>query len=606
MSERLTRGLIFMKQTNTFSDLRDNKFFTKSALSLFASYYKPHIKLFVLDLSCALLIAVVGLLFPLATRFALTELLPAGRFTEFGILMILLALSFVIQSLLQYVVTYWGHLLGVRLEADLREELFAHIETLSFSFFDHNRTGHLMSRVTNDLFEISELAHHGPEDLFIAGVTLTGSFIAMLAIRWELALVLLVMIPIIIIVSLRGKASMSDASVQVKERTAEINADLENAISGVRVAKAFVNEEYEVEKFNHGNVKFREAKKGYYRAMASFVSSMEFWTATLNIVVIALGGVFIVKGTMSLADMLTFTLFVNAFLTPIRKLVSFFEQYTNGMAGFRRFVDLMQVRPDIVDAPDAVDLEKVDGRIEFKDVSFSYNDGATVLDQLDLEIRPGHTLALVGPSGGGKTTLCQLIPRFYDVDEGAIYLDGRDIRTIKTQALRRNIGIVQQDVFLFAASVRKNIRYGKRTATDEEIVAAARQAEIHDFIMSLPDGYDTEVGERGARLSGGQKQRISIARIFLKNPPILILDEATSALDTATEVKIQASLDQLATGRTALVIAHRLSTIRGADAIIYIDDEGIKECGTHEQLLEADGPYRKLYDAQFARLSEQI
>lgn len=560
-------------------------------------------KLFVLDLLCALFIAIVGLVFPLATRYALTQFLPNGEYKNFIILMLLMVVAFAVQAVLQYVVTYWGHLLGVRIEADLRGELFTHIEKLSFSFFDTHRTGHLMSRVTNDLFEISELAHHGPEDLFIAVITLTGSFIAMLSIRWELALVLLILVPIIIFVAVHGRNNMSQASVQVKERTAQFNADIENAISGAKVAKAFTNEDYEIEKFERSNNNFREAKKGYYRAMAGFAGSMEFWIALMNIIVIAVGAYFIVQEKMNLADMLTFTLYVNAFLTPIRKMVAFFEQFTNGMAGFRRFVELMRIQPEIADSPDAVELKNVRGHIEFQDVSFSYQEGQKVLEHLSLTIQPGQTLALVGPSGGGKTTLCHLIPRFYDVDKGRVLVDGKDVRTLKAQSLRRHIGVVQQEVFLFAASVRENIRYGKPDASDEEVTAAAKRAEIHDFIMELPNGYDTEVGERGARLSGGQKQRISIARIFLKNPPILILDEATSALDTATEAKIQASLEELAQGRTALIIAHRLSTIRNADTIIYIDDEGIREAGSHEELLAAGGQYHALYEAQFAAQS---
>ncbi|NJP41276.1 ABC transporter ATP-binding protein [Oscillospiraceae bacterium HV4-5-C5C] len=567
-------------------------------MAIFLSFFKPHLGLLLLDLTSALGIALVDLSFPLLTRYGLQTLIPAGRYRFFAVMMLALLLAFIVRSLLQYVVTYWGHLLGVRMEADMRSILFSHLQTLSFSFYDHARTGHLMSRVVSDLFEIVELAHHGPEDLFIALVTLVGSFIAMLLIRWQLALILLIMIPLIVLITVLTRRRMADASAKVKEKTAVINADLENAISGVRVAKAFTNEDYEVEKFEAGNRTYRDAKRGFYQAMAIFNGGMELSTSTLNMVVIAIGAIFLVNGMMTLTDLLTFTLFVNSFLTPIRKLVSFFEQYANGMAGFRRFLQLMRLEPDIVDTPDAISLPQVKGNVRFDQVSFSYDGQHEVLHQVSLDIQAGQKVALVGPSGGGKTTLCQLLPRFYDVSHGRITVDQYDIRQVTLLSLRRQIGIVQQDVFLFAASVRDNIRYGRIDATDEEIIAAAKKAEIHDFIETLPEGYDTEVGERGARLSGGQKQRISIARIFLKNPAILVLDEATSALDTNTEIKIQRSLDKLAEGRTSLVIAHRLSTIRNADKIVYIDDEGIQEEGTHEALLKKGGRYARLYEAQ--------
>ncbi len=578
--------------------MTDPRFQKSSNMAIFLSFFKPHLGLLLLDLTSALGIALVDLSFPLLTRYGLQTLIPAGRYRFFAVMMLALLLAFIVRSLLQYVVTYWGHLLGVRMEADMRSILFSHLQTLSFSFYDHARTGHLMSRVVSDLFEIVELAHHGPEDLFIALVTLVGSFIAMLLIRWQLALILLIMIPLIVLITVLTRRRMADASAKVKEKTAVINADLENAISGVRVAKAFTNEDYEVEKFEAGNRTYRDAKRGFYQAMAIFNGGMELSTSTLNMVVIAIGAIFLVNGMMTLTDLLTFTLFVNSFLTPIRKLVSFFEQYANGMAGFRRFLQLMRLEPDIVDTPDAISLPQVKGNVRFDQVSFSYDGQHEVLHQVSLDIQAGQKVALVGPSGGGKTTLCQLLPRFYDVSHGRITVDQYDIRQVTLLSLRRQIGIVQQDVFLFAASVRDNIRYGRIDATDEEIIAAAKKAEIHDFIETLPEGYDTEVGERGARLSGGQKQRISIARIFLKNPAILVLDEATSALDTNTEIKIQRSLDKLAEGRTSLVIAHRLSTIRNADKIVYIDDEGIQEEGTHEALLKKGGRYARLYEAQ--------
>ncbi|NLL65554.1 MAG: ABC transporter ATP-binding protein [Clostridiaceae bacterium] len=578
----------------------DRKAFkTKKPLALFASFYKPHLKLFILDLICALGIALVSLAFPLLTRYGLSNLLPSGRYTDFIWMMVGLVIAFIVKAGLQYIVTYWGHSLGVRMEADMRQTLFNHMQTLSYRFYDNNRTGNLMSRVVNDLFEIVELAHHGPEDLFIALVTLIGSFIAMAMICWELALIIIILIPIIVFISFRGRNRMTAASKKVKQNVAMINEELESSISGVRVAQAFNNEEHEKNKFSDSNNAYRTAKNGFYKAMAGFSSSMEFWTAMLNLVVVGVGAYFIVQSRLTLTDMLTFTLFVNTFLTPIRKLITFFEQYANGMAGFQRFVELMRLDPDIVDEEGAIAIQNVEGEIRFEDVSFSYTDHESVLEHLNLHIKPGHTLALVGPSGGGKTTLCQLIPRFYEVDAGRITLDGIDIRNITLSSLRRNIGIVQQDVFLFATSIKENIRYGSIGATDEDVVKAAKAADIHDFIMTLPNGYDTQVGERGARLSGGQKQRLSIARIFLKNPPILILDEATSALDTATELRVRKALDRLAEGRTCLIIAHRLSTVQNADQIIYIDESGIRESGTHNELIEKKGYYFELQRAQF-------
>lgn len=575
-----------------------SKFHYQSKLKLFASYYRPHIKLFILDLFCAIGIAAVDLSFPMISRYSLQSLLPAGNYRTFAILMIALVFAFLVRSGFQFVVTYWGHLLGVRMEADMRRELFGHLQTLSFRFYDQNRTGKLMSRVISDLFEIVELAHHGPEDLLISSLTLTGSFIAMLLIRWELALVLLVMIPVIVFITIISRKNMAKASRSVKARTADINAELENSISGVRVAKAFTNEDYEIEKFDRGNNSYRDAKRGYYKAMAYFSGGMEFSTSVLNIIVIAVGAIFVIRETMTLTDMLTFILYVNTFLAPIRKLVAFFEQYTNGMAGFERFIELMQIEPDITDADSAKEFVDVEGNIEFKDVSFAYSDQHPVLENINLSVSKGQKVALVGPSGGGKTTLCNLIPRFYEIGEGSISIDGQNIRDLTLKSLRSNIGIVQQDVFLFAASVKENIRYGRPDATDEDIVTAAKLAEIHEFIENLPYGYDTEVGERGTKLSGGQKQRISIARIFLKDPSILILDEATSALDTATEVKIQRALDNLSKGRTCMIIAHRLSTIRNADSIVFIDEEGIREKGSHEELVAGGGLYKQLYEAQ--------
>jgi ATP-binding cassette subfamily B protein len=457
-----------------------------------------------------------------------------------------------------------------------------------------------MSRVTTDLFEVTELSHHGPEDLFISILTLAGSFILILFIRWEMALIFIIVLPLMLLHILHSRSSMMKASRKVKERTAEINADLESSISGARTAKAFTNESYEKKKFHGGNENFKSAKKKYYFSMATFHSRLEFLTHILNVIVIAAGGFFIMKGRMTLPELITCNLFVAAFLAPIRRLQNFVEQYTTGMAGFGRFLEIMKMKPDILDTPGAVNLERVTGDIAYRNVTFAYNNNVTVLRNISLDIPAGSVCALVGPSGGGKTSLCHLLPRFYEIREGSITIDGIDIRNVSLESLRRSIGIVQQDVFLFAGTIRENIEYGKIGACDEEIIEAAQRAEIHEDILRMSDGYDTIVGERGITLSGGQKQRISIARIFLKNPPILILDEATSALDSATESRIQESLEKLSRGRTTLVIAHRLSTVRSANNIIVIDDVGIREAGRHEELLAAGGMYADLYKAQFA------
>jgi ATP-binding cassette subfamily B protein len=574
-------------------------FSEKSKISIFIGYYKPHRALFFLDLACALGISLIDLSFPLVSRYSLQKLIPNKAWAAFATVIALSFAAFAIRALLQYVVTYWGHLLGVRMETDIRRDLFAHLQKLSFRFYDKTRTGHLMSRVVSDLFEIVELAHHGPEDLFISFVTLTGSFIAMTFICWQLALVLVILIPAIVVFAARRRLALSSAAIEVKKKTAGINANLESSISGIRVTRAFANEDYEIRKFLDGSALYREARGHFYKTMGSFHGGMEFATSILNVLVIAAGGAFVMSGTIDYGDLIAYTLYVNTFLAPIKKLVSFFEQYTTGMAGFERFVELMRVEPEIRDRADAKELGEVRGEIVLSDVSFSYENEVSVLRHVNLRIGAGRTVAVVGPSGGGKTTLCMLIPRFYEIKEGSIRIDGRDIRDIRLDSLREHIGIVQQDVFLFADTIRENIRYGKLDATEEEIVEAARRADIHSFIESLPAGYDTQVGERGVLLSGGQKQRVSIARIFLKNPPILILDEATSALDTATELHIQRSLEELSRGRTSLIIAHRLSTVKHADEIIYIDEEGIGEQGTHEELLAAKGRYAGLYEAQF-------
>lgn len=571
-------------------------------LKAFIGYYKPYKGMFFLDMFCALCIALADLVFPQLARYSVQNLLPQGRYQTFFMFIAALVVVYLIRWVMQYIVGFYGHAMGVRMEADMRRDIFTHLQKLSFSYYDNTRTGQLMSRVTNDLFEVTELAHHGPEDLFISIVTIVGALIALAFIQWKLALILLVMIPIVILFAIHSRKKMGKVSREVKAQTAVINSNLESSISGVRVAQAFTNEDYEVEKFMEGNQKYRYAKDSYYKVMAFFNSGMDFMTNMIYVVALGFGGYFIFQGEMEPLDLLTFTLYINTFLTPIRKLTAFAEQYTAGIAGFERMQELMSTEPEIQDRKNAVELGDVQGRILFDNVSFSYDrkDGHDVLSHVSLDIEPGQMVALVGPSGGGKSTLCQLIPRFYDVIEGSVSVDGHDVRDVTLNSLRENIGIVQQDVFLFAGTINDNIRYGNTVASEEEIIEAAKHAEIHDFILSLPDGYETNVGERGVMLSGGQKQRIAIARIFLKNPPILILDEATSALDTQTELKIQKALDTLARGRTTLVIAHRLSTIQNANEIIVVGESGILERGTHDELLAADGEYAKLQNTQKA------
>ena len=571
----------------------------KGYLKLFASYYKPHWKLFLLDMVCALCICIVDLLFPMVSRWSMQTLLPNQLFATFFAVMAALALAYVLKGVFYFIVTYWGHLLGVRMEADIRRDLFSHMQDLSFSFYDKNRTGQLMSRVTGDLFEITELAHHGPEDLFISSVTILGAFCIMLTVQWQLALVVFAVIPIFILFTALTRKKMMRASIEVKAKLAGINGEVESSISGMRTAKAFANEQAESAKFNAANDQFRGAKRGYYKTMAFYQSGMEFFMGILSVVVIAFGGYLIMKGEMDFIDLTTFALYVTTFITPIRKLSAFVEQFMQGMAGFKRFVELMGVEPDIQDAPDARPLEHVKGDILVDDVTFRYDSSPEpVLDHVTLHVRPGETVAVVGPSGGGKSTLCQLIPRFYDVTGGRVLVDGQDVRALQQRSLREHIGIVQQDVFLFAGTIYDNIRYGRPDATEAEVVEAARRAEIYDDIMQMPDGFQTQVGERGVMLSGGQKQRVSIARIFLKDPPILILDEATSALDSVTEARIQSAFEELARGRTTLIIAHRLSTIRSAGHIIVIDGCGIAEEGTHEELMAKGGEYARLYSLQ--------
>ena len=572
----------------------------KSPLMAFLSFFAKHKWLFVLDMVCALAVCAVDLAFPLVTRSALYEMLPNELYRTFFTVMLIVVGSYLLRTGLYYVVWYWGHTFGIRVEADVRQALFHHLQTLSFDFYDRNRTGQLMSRLTTDLFELTELAHHGPEDLLISGVTIIGSLIIMATIQWQLALVVALMIPIFLIVVLTMRKQLSQVSVAVKQKTGHINTEIESSLSGIRTAKAFANEQVENARFDAANAQYRDTKRWFHKFMARFNTTMDFFLTSLNVVVIAAGGYLIMKGQMDYRDLITFTLYTASFVTPMRRLSTLSEMLANGFAGLNRFMEIMRTEPAIADKPDAVTLKDVKGQIRVEDVSFAYDGNLDVLHNVSLQVAPGETVAIVGPSGGGKSTLCQLIPRFYDVSGGSICIDGIDVRNVTQSSLRTSIGIVQQDVFLFADTVFENIRYGRPDATRQEVEEAARKAEILEDILAMPQGFDTYVGERGALLSGGQKQRIAIARIFLKNPPVLILDEATSALDSVTEAKIQSAFDALCQGRTTLIIAHRLSTVRNADRIISIADGVITESGTHETLVKADGIYAKLYKTQNA------
>lgn len=574
------------------------EFQSRSPMRIFLSYFKPHRKLFLLDIFCAMIISAIDLAFPMVSRRAMYVMLPNSMFRTFFIVMAVVVAAYVLRSVLYYIVCYWGHTFGIRVEADIRRDLFAHMQELGFDFYDHNRTGQLMSRLTSDLFELTELAHHGPEDLVISLITIVGALTVMFTIQWQLALVVAVMLPIFTAIVMTQRRGMSAASRGVKQKIGHINTEIESSLSGIRTAKAFANECVENDRFNQANNKYKTSKRLFHKAMGRFNSCMEFSMCSLNVAIIAVGGWLIMKQEMNYVDLITFSLYINTFINPLRKLANFAEMFANGFAGLSRFVDLMRTEPALKDPADGAALENVRGDIRIEDVSFSYPESPEVLHHVSLHITPGETVAIVGPSGGGKSTLCQLIPRFYDVNEGSIAIDGRDVRAVTQRSLRLNIGIVQQDVFLFADTVLENIRYGRPGASMEDVIAAARKAEIYDDIMAMPDGFDTYVGERGTLLSGGQKQRISIARIFLKNPPILILDEATSALDTVTEAKIQRAFDALSQGRTTLIIAHRLSTIRAATRIIAVSDGVIREEGTHAALMKKNGLYAELYRTQ--------
>ena len=572
----------------------------KRPLIIFLSYFKRHWKLFLVDILCAVLIAGVDLAFPLITRTALYDLLPNEMYRIFFIIMVSVLGFYILRSFLQYIIAYYGHTFGIRVEADIRADLFRHLQEMGYDFYNQNRTGQLMSRLTSDLFDLTELAHHGPEDLLTATLTIIGALAVMAAICWPLALVVAITIPIFLATVMTMRKKMGRVSREVKKKTAHINTEIESSLSGIRTAKAFANEELEYARFTAANDQFKTSKRDFHKAMGRFFSSMEFFLCSLNVLVIGVGGFMIMKGKLDYKDLLTFTLYIASFTSPMRKISGFSELFANGFAGLNRFVDIMRTEPTLQDKPDAKPLENVRGEIRVDKVSFAYRDDLAVLREVSLTVQPGETIAVVGPSGGGKTTLCQLIPRFYDVSEGSIAIDGQDVRDVTQRSIHESIGIVQQDVFLFADTIFENIRYGRPGASFEEVVEAAKKAEIYDDIMAMPQGFDTYVGERGTLLSGGQKQRVAIARIFLKNPPILILDEATSALDSVTEAKIQRAFDALAKGRTTLIIAHRLSTIRAASRIISIADGIITECGTHEELVTKGGIYAELYNTQNA------
>lgn len=570
----------------------------KHLLKRFLYYYRPHRKIFYADMAASLLLSLIGIVYPIITRKMLNDFIPNRNYRLVVLFGIMLLGAYFIKMLLNYFVQYYGHVMGVRMQAQMRSDMFNKLETLPFGFFDNNETGKIMSRMTNDLMDISELAHHGPENLIISTASVIIAFIYLSTVNIYLALVSFICVPFLVGISASLRKKMRKAFMDSRTSIAEINASLESSISGIRVTKSFNNSAEERKKFEIGNKKFVAARKDAYKAMGQFHSGNTFVTDIFNVVVLIVGGLFLYKGKINLGDYSAFIISINMFVYPVLNLIGFMEQYQNGVTGFERFTDIMDAEPE-KDSENAVDAGVLSGQIEFKNVSYAYDGENDVLENVNFTVNKGEKFALVGPSGGGKTTICHLIPHFYNVTDGEIFIDGKEIHTLTMESLRRNIGIVQQDVYLFNASVKDNILYGRLGASDEEVIDAAKKASIHDYIMSLPNGYDTQIGERGVRLSGGQKQRLSIARVFLKNPPILILDEATSALDNSTEILIQSALDSLCKGRTTLIVAHRLSTVKSADKIAVIDDGKIKEYGTHEELLSENGIYSELYKLQF-------
>ena len=566
----------------------------------FIAYYAPHKKMLALDMLASMLISVMGMTYPIVTNRMLNVYIPQKMYKYIIVSGVGVLVLYTLRMLLRYFVQYYGHIIGVRMQSKMRCDLFEHIQKLPFSFFDNNETGKIMTRLTSDLFEVCELAHHGPENLLISSVMIILSFIYLSTLNIYLTLIIFACVPVLVTVSIRLRRRMRKAFDERRSSNAEINAAVESSVTGIRVTKAYTNSETEAAKFRKGDRRFVDASRSAYRAMALFFSSTAFITDVFNVFVLMAGGLFLYKGSISFGDYSTFVVSVNIFIQPVNTLINFMEQYQNGVSGFKRFVEIMDVEPE-KDAPGARELKNPEGSIEFRNVEYGYDPSGEVLHGIDLKIEKGKKFALVGPSGGGKTTICHLLPRFYEIKEGCgeILIDGEDIRSYTAESVRKNIGIVQQDVFLFSGTVKENILYGKPTATDEEVYEAAKKANIHDYIMSLPDGYESSIGERGVKLSGGQKQRISIARVFLKNPAILVLDEATSALDNTTEALIRVSLDKLSEGRTTLVVAHRLSTIRNADEIAVVIDGRITERGTHEELMALNGTYKNLYSLQF-------
>ena len=570
-------------------------------LKRFLSYYRPHKKMLILDMGASLLISVIGMVYPIVTNKMLNVYIPEKMYSTIVIAGVIVLALYALRMGLRYFVDYYGHIIGVKMQSQMRKDLFRHLQRLPFKFYDNNETGKIMTRITSDLFEVCELAHHGPENLLISSVMIILSFSYLLSIDWILTLIIFLCVPVLVVVTFYCRRAMKQAFDDRRKSNAIINASVESSITGIRVTKAYTNSEKEVEKFTVGDDSFVNSSGRAYSAMARFHSSTTFVTDVFNVFILIAGGLFLYSGRISFGDYSTFIVSVNLFLGPVNTLIGFMEQFQNGTSGFRRFVEVMEEEPE-EDRENAKELESVRGEIEFRNVTYAYGENTDVLKNVNMHLPKGRKLALVGPSGGGKTTICHLLPSFYKLKDetgGAILIDGTDIRDITLDSLRRNIGIVQQDVFLFVGTIKDNILYGRPDATDEEIIEAAKKANIHDYVMTLPNGYDTEIGERGVRLSGGQKQRLSIARVFLKDPAILILDEATSALDNTTEVLIQEALDELCKGRTTLVVAHRLSTIRNADEIAVVIDGEIKERGTHDELIALGGTYKDLYALQF-------
>ncbi len=580
-----------------------------SILKRFVSYYKPYRHLFYMDCVCATVLCIIDLSFPQILRWLPEGLFSGSAASIFSALRWLfpvLLIWYLLRALCQFYVTSFGHVMGTRMETDMRQDLFDKYMSLSYSYYDRNNTGEMMSRLVSDLFDISELAHHGPENLLMCSIKIIGSFILLLWVNVPMTMLLLAVTAILVIFTVFRQLKMQRIFTENRERIADVNAGVQNSLAGIRVVKTFAVEQGEMDNFRASNGRYRQSKEKSYMAMGIFHGGSNFLQGMLYVVTLVSGGFFIARGSLSYNDLAVYALYIGIFITPIGQLMDFTEMLQKGYAGFKRFAQIMETEPEIQEAPDAVALEHVTGDIQYKDVSFQYTDKEQVLRHLNIQIPAGKTCALVGPSGGGKTTICSLLPRFYDVTGGSVMVDGHDVRQLKLKSLREAIGIVQQDVYIFAGTVRENIAYGKKNATQQEIEEAAKNANIHDFIMGLEDGYDTYVGERGTRLSGGQKQRIAIARVFLKNPPILILDEATSALDNESEKHIQEALDRLSVGRTTVVIAHRLSTIRSAEKIIVIDEGGVKEQGNHHELMELDGIYARYFNMQFEGLDVQM